>query len=142
MVVDPLNDVHLSLAAASFLSFFFAFAFIPYFIRFSRAVGIVGRDIMKRDQPVVADMGGPGVILGFLTGVFFYISMEVFLFEGLPELIDILASIGTILIITLIGIFDVLTSLMKQREGPGIFERLKRKGIPQWLYFLIVLPQS
>jgi UDP-N-acetylglucosamine--dolichyl-phosphate N-acetylglucosaminephosphotransferase len=97
---------------------------------------------MKDDQPMIADMGGPGVIFGFLTGVFFYIGVEIFLFGRTRELIDILASISTILIITLIGIFDVLTSLLRQREGSGMFERLKRRGIPGWLYFLIPLPAA
>ena len=137
-----MDDVHYSLVAASVLSFVSAYLMTPLFIRFMRAVGIVGRDIMKEKRPVVADMGGPGVVVGFLTGVFFYIGFEIFLFGGLPELIYILASISTILIITIIGIFDVLTALMEQREGMGRFERLKRKGIPGWLYFLLPLPAA
>jgi len=141
-----LNGVPYSLIAASVLSFVSAYLMTPIFIRFMRAVGIVGRDIMKKERPVVADMGGPGVVVGFLTGTFFYIGFEIFLFKGLPKLIYILtyilAGISTILIITIIGIFDVLTALMEQREGVGRFERLKRKGIPGWLYFLIPLPAA
>jgi len=137
-----LGDAYYSLVAASFLSFISAYLMTPFFIRFTRAAGIVGRDIMKEGRPVIADMGGPGVIVGFLTGVFFYISVEIFIFGGLPELIYILASISTILIITLIGIFDVFTTLLERREGSGMFERLKRKGIPGWLYFLIPLPAA
>lgn len=137
-----MNDVHPILLAASFLSFIFTYALTPYLIWFQRATGIVGRDIMKLNKPRVADMGGPAVLFGFLTGIFFYIGMAVFLFDGLPELIDILASISTILIITLIGIFDVLTTLMKQREGSGMFEKLKRRGIPGWVYYLIPLPAA
>lgn len=135
-----MNDVRFALASAAFLSFVFTYLLIPYFIQFFRATGIVGRDIMKRGRPTVADMGGPGVIAGFLTGVFFYIAMVIFLFGEIPELIYLLASISTILIITLIGIFDVLTTLMRRPEGAGVFERMKRRGIPAWLYFLIPLP--
>jgi len=87
-------------------------------------------------------MGGPGVISGFLIGVFFYIGMRIFMFKEVPDLIYLLASISTILIITLIGIFDVLTALMKQREGTGLFERMKRKGIPNWVYYLVPLPAA
>lgn len=130
------------LVFSTFLSFVFAYTTIPFFIKFQSAAGIVGKDVMKKDQPKVADMGGPGVIIGFLTGVFFYIGMFIFIFGELPELIFILASISTILIITLIGIFDVLTSLLEQREGSGMFETMKRRGIPQWLYFLIPLPAA
>lgn len=139
-----MGDIGYSLAGAVFLSFVFTYTLMPIFNMFMRATGIVGRDIMKRERPVVADMGGPGVIVGFLAGVFFYIAMEVFIFEelGAMQLSHILASICTILIITLIGIFDVLTSLMRQREGSGIFEKMKRRGIPAWLYFLIPLPAA
>ena len=135
-------EVRFALASAAFLSFVFTYLLMPYFIQFFRATGIVGRDIMKKERPVVADMGGPGVIAGFLTGVFFYIAMVIFLFGEIPELTELLASISTILIITLIGIFDVLTTLMRQHEGPGVFERMKRKGIPGWIYFFIPLPAS
>ena len=137
-----LYEVRFALASAAFLSFVFTYLLMPYFIQFFRATGIVGRDIMKKGSPTVADMGGPGVIAGFLTGVFFYIAMVIFLFGEIPELTELLASISTILIITLIGIFDVLTTLMRQYEGPGVFERMKRKGIPGWIYFFIPLPAA
>ncbi len=136
--------VPLPLIAAVFLSFAASYLSVPIFNKFMYATGIVGRDIMKRDKPPVADMGGPGVIVGFLLGIFVYIGLEVFALKGLQgvELSYILASLNTILIITLIGVFDVLTALMKQREGQGIFERLKRQGIPAWFYFLIPLPAA
>lgn len=97
---------------------------------------------MKPGRPMVADMGGPAVIFGLLAGIFFYIGVETFLFGRLPDLIYILAATCTILIITLIGIFDVLTGLMKEREGLGLFERLKRKGIPDWVYYLAPIPAA
>jgi len=137
-----LYEVRFALTSAAFLSFVFTYLLMPYFIQFFRATGIVGRDIMKKGSPTVADMGGPGVIAGFLTGVFFYIAMAIFLFGEIPELTELLASISTVLIITLIGIFDVLTTLMKQQEGSGVFERMKRKGIPGWIYYFIPLPAA
>ncbi len=137
-----MNETPYSLIAAAALSFAVSYLIIPVFIRFMHATGIVGRDIMKRGRPLVADMGGPGVIVGFLTGVFSYIAYEVFVPRGLPGLIYILASLNTILITTLIGVFDVLTALMKSREGGGVFERLKRRGIPAWAYFFLPLPSA
>jgi UDP-N-acetylglucosamine--dolichyl-phosphate N-acetylglucosaminephosphotransferase len=134
--------VPLQLVAAVSLSFIISYLTIPIFNKFMVATGIVGRDIMKRNSGLVADMGGPGVIVGFLLGIFLYIGLGVFVFNGLPELKDILACLITILIITLIGIFDTLTSLMKQREGKGLFERLKRRGIPAWFYFFLPLPAA
>jgi UDP-N-acetylglucosamine--dolichyl-phosphate N-acetylglucosaminephosphotransferase len=106
------------------------------------AIGIIGTDIMKKDKVPIADMGGPGVVVGFLSGVFFYIAMNILFPPRIHGLVYILASLNTILIITLIGVFDVLTSLMKQREGIGVFEKLKRRGIPGWLYFFLPLPAA
>jgi UDP-N-acetylglucosamine--dolichyl-phosphate N-acetylglucosaminephosphotransferase len=136
-----IND-QLPLIAAIALSFVVSYLTIPIFNKFMVAVGIVGRDIMKRDSKLISDMGGPGVITGFLFGIFTFIGLEVFALKNSTDLINILASLNTILIITLIGIFDVLTALMKQREGLGIVERLKRRGIPSWFYFFIPLPAA
>jgi UDP-N-acetylglucosamine--dolichyl-phosphate N-acetylglucosaminephosphotransferase len=131
-----------SLIAAIALSFAISYLAIPVFNKFMVAAGIVGRDIMKRKAENIPDMGGPGVIVGFLSGIFIFIGLEVFVLKNSMDLISILASLNTILIITLIGIFDTLTSLMKKREGQGIFERLKRRGIPSWFYFFIPLPAA
>lgn len=139
---EPLAEAVYLLFLASVLSFASTYFSMPYFIRFMVAAGIVGRDVMKPGRPRVADMGGPGVVFGLLAGVFFYIGVETFLFGGFPGLIYILAAVCTILIITLIGMFDVLTGLMKEREGLGLFERLKRKGIPDWVYYLAPIPAA
>jgi UDP-N-acetylglucosamine--dolichyl-phosphate N-acetylglucosaminephosphotransferase len=137
-----LVDVPLTLVAAVVVSFVASYLFVPVFNKFMRATGIVGRDLMKADRRIVADMGGPGVMVGFVLGVFLFIALEILIPPRLPGLIYILASLNTILIITLIGVFDVLTTLMKQREGMEMFEKLKRKGIPPWMYFLIPLPAA
>ncbi len=137
MITDPLP-----LITAIALSFAASYLAIPVFNKFMMAAGIVGRDIMKRDGRPIPDMGGPGVITGFLFGIFIFIGLEVFALKNSADLINVLASLNTILIITLIGIFDVLTTLMKQKEGLGIFERLKRRGIPSWFYFFIPLPAA
>ena len=132
----------IAIVFASALSYLFSKLLIPFFNRFLRSIGIVGRDVMKRERPEVVDMGGPGVMFGFVIGIFFFIAMEIFIFGELPVLIYILASVSTILIITLIGIFDVLTSLMEQKEGTGMFERMKRRGIPAWVYYMAPLPAA
>jgi len=127
---------------SSVLSYLFSRLLIPFFNRFLRAAGIVGSDIMKPDRPEVVDMGGPGVMFGFIMGIFFFIAIEIFIFGELPVLIYLLAGVSTILIISLIGFFEVLTSLMEQREGAGVFERMKRRGIPSWIYFFVPLPAA
>jgi UDP-N-acetylglucosamine--dolichyl-phosphate N-acetylglucosaminephosphotransferase len=142
MIPLAMVDVPLPLIAAVMLSFAVSYLSIPIFNKFMIAARIVGRDIMKKDGGLIPDMGGPGVIMGFVLGVFVYIGLEVFALKNSADLINILASLNTILIITIIGIFDVLTSLMKKKEGGGIFERLKRRGIPSWFYFSLPLPAA
>ena len=134
--------VPLQILVAISLSFATSYLAIPVFNKFMQATGIIGSDIMKRSKSQIPDMGGPGAIVGFILGIFIYIGIEVFIYNDFTGIIDILASLNTILIITLIGIFDVLTALMKQKEGKDLFERLKRRGIPAWLYFLIPLPAA
>jgi UDP-N-acetylglucosamine--dolichyl-phosphate N-acetylglucosaminephosphotransferase len=124
------------------ISFLVTYIAVPFFNKYMILAGIVGIDVMKEKKVPIADMGGPGVVLGLLSGVFFYIAMGILFPPRIHGLVYILAALNTILIITLIGIFDVLTSLMKQREGFGTFEKLKRRGIPGWLYFLMPLPAA
>jgi UDP-N-acetylglucosamine--dolichyl-phosphate N-acetylglucosaminephosphotransferase len=142
MIAIAMVDVSSSLIAAVALSFAVSYLAIPVFNKFMIATGIIGRDIMKKKAENIPDMGGPGVVAGFLAGIFVFISLEVFALKNSADLINILASLNTILLITLIGIFDVLTALMKKREGKGIFERLKRRGIPSWFYFFIPIPAA
>jgi len=137
-----MNSASVSLVGAVSLSFAVSYLAIPYFNRFMHAAGIIGVDIMKKEKKPVADMGGPGVISGFILGVFFFIGLESFTPKGLSGLGYILAALCTVLIITLIGIFDTLTALFKRREGRGEFERYKKIGIPRWLYFLIPIPAA
>lgn len=142
MIPLGMAAVPIQLVAAMALSFAVSYLCIPIFNKFMVAAGIVGRDIMKRDSGPIADMGGPGVITGFVLGVFLFIGFEVFALKNSSDLVNILACLNTILIITIIGIFDVLTALMKKKEGRGIFEKLKRRGIPSWFYFFLPLPAA
>ena len=131
-----------TLAGAAALSFAVSYFIVPFVNEYMKSIGVVGYDIMKKDKVAVADMGGPGVIIGFLMGVFYFIGIEIFIPPRLPGLVYILATLTTVLIITLIGVFDTLTALAKEREGSGEFEQFKKVGIPRWLYFFIPLPAA
>jgi len=133
---------HATLVGACALSFAVTYLSVPWFNRFMLDVGIAGVDIMKPGRPRVADMGGPGVVMGFLLGVFYYIAVEIFIPPRLTGLVYILAALCSVLVITLIGVFETLTSLMGDREGEGEFEQYKRRGIARWLYFFIPLPAA
>lgn len=97
----------------------FLVAFIPTFLsvpwiipKLIRA-GLVGKDVNKPKNPEIPEMGGFTIILGFSMGVLFAIAMSTFLGSFGPEfeLRYILAALLTILIMSLIGIFDDLFAM-------------------------------
>lgn len=127
---------------ATFASFLVTYFLTPIFIRFIKSIGLVGADIQKKDKPKVAELGGICVVAGFLAGIFLYITIQTFFYKNSFELINILAVTSTVLIITIIGILDCLTSLMKMREGKNSLERFKRVGIRQVVSFLLPFPAA
>jgi len=141
-MIELNSIINLRIFGPAFLSLIISYLTLPYFNRYMKAAGIVGIDIMKENGKKIPDMGGPGVITGFLLGVFFFIAIEGFVYSRLEGIVYILAALNTILIITLIGIFDTLTALIRRREGRGFFEKYKKIGIPRWLYFFIPLPAA
>ena len=57
------------LVASAMLSFVAACIFLPWLIRSLRGTTLVGKDLNKLHGPLVPEMGGIGVILGFYVGV-------------------------------------------------------------------------
>ncbi len=134
--------VSISMALAVIASFAAALFVTPKFIRFLEAAGISGRDIQKREKPVIAEMGGPAVLTGFLAGIFFFIWAKVFLYGEVQNLVELFAGITTILIITIIGMFDDLSSLTRSAGKIDKFGNLKRIGLKQWQKPLLTLPAA
>jgi len=57
------------LVASAMVSFVAALLFLPWLIRSLRGTTLVGKDLNKPHGPLVPEMGGIGVILGFYVGV-------------------------------------------------------------------------
>ncbi len=133
--------VSISMTLAVAVSFAAALFITPKFIRFLEAAGITGKDIQKREKPLIAEMGGPAVLTGFLAGIFFYIWVKVFLYGEVQNLVELFAGITTILIITIIGMFDDLSGLAR-RDKIDNFGNLKRIGLRQWQKPLLTLPAA
>ncbi len=127
---------------AVLVSFAAALFITPKFIRFLEAAGISGKDIQKKEKPVIAEMGGPAVLTGFLAGIFFFIWVKVFLYGEVQNLVELFAGITTILIITIIGMFDDLSSLTRSAGKVDKFGNLKRIGLKQWQKPLLTLPAA
>ncbi len=142
-----MNEIGLfDLAFTVAISFLTVWLMGGRFIRFLESCKIVGIDINKKGKPVIAEMGGPLVIAGFLSSMFFFIWYIIFWAGAVntPQfpLVNIFAGISTILIITIIGIFDDLSALQKQREGMRGFEKYKRIGLKQWQKPILTLPAA
>lgn len=118
------------------IAFCLTAALTPSFARFLLKAGMFGFDLHKPGRPKIAEMGGPIVVAGALAGIFFFIWAKVFLFGSTPELITLFAAISTILIVTIIGILDDLSSLSKFRPGG------KRAGLAQWQKPLLTAPAA
>ena len=131
-----------ALYVAMAVSFVVTYALLPKFIEFLRLAGIVGTDIQKPDKPQVAEMGGAVVLMGFLTGIFLLTWVRIFLYGTAENLIEILAAISTITLITIIGIFDDLGRLIKTTVQKDKFGNVKKIGLKQWQKPLFTLPAA
>ena len=88
------------------VSFAVTYLLVPPWIRAARRIGLVGRDMNKYSRPEVAEMGGIAVVSGFVAGVLYYIALSTFYLKQDANLIYILATLSTVLIISIIGFLD------------------------------------
>lgn len=116
----------------------------PYFIRYFKAIKLIGIDLHKKGKPVVPTSVGIPVTTGILAGLFIFIALETFAVKslGAVNLTNLLAVITSIMIIAFVGIFDDLNisrrKVMNEKGG----ERDIRVGLPQWLKPLLTLPAA
>ena len=92
------------------LSFFVTRLTMPRMIRKLEAANIVGKDIHKSWKPIVAEMGGFGILFGFIIGMFSGIYMhDILAFKSVIVLV-------VILIVGIIGIADDLLALSSKEK--------------------------
>jgi len=85
---------------------------MPAVIRKMKAAGIAGHDVNKPGRPEVAEMGGLGILIGVIGALLLAMAMKTFLGYGF-NLEEIMAAMLTMVIISLIGIFDDLFDMRK-----------------------------
>ena len=93
------------------ISFLVTLVTTPYWIKVVRKTGLISVDMHKTNKQKVAELGGIVVILGFTLGVLFYIALDTFYLEKFNSAnyirdIQILASLATILMVSIIGLVD------------------------------------
>jgi len=85
----------------------------PWIIPKLKRAGLVGKDMNKPSKPEVPEMGGFGVIFGLSAGILLAVALFTFFhsFGNGFRLIYLLAALSTILIMSLIGVFDDLFAM-------------------------------
>lgn len=106
------------LMVSLFASFIATFITIPWLIKKMSHAGMVGKDMNKIDKPEIPEMGGIGVLIGFLIGFFALIVLKVF--KLTPETT---AALFTIVGCAFVGMMDDVFGLRQRVKGilPMIF---------------------
>lgn len=127
------------IVASAVMGWYATFTLTPRIIAVMKTIGAVGRDIHKKDKPAVAELGGFPVILGYLAGILAYVGALTFFLNLDGEVTSkILAATLSILIITLFGMLDDLTALLRERKSIGGKLNSKKKvGFKQSTKFLL-----
>ena len=93
-------------------SLLLSFVLFPRVIRELRRTGIVGKDLHKPDSPDIVEMGGFAIVGGLTGGIILAVAIRTFFPPVLAlNLIETLAILSTILIVSHIGIIDDLIRL-------------------------------
>lgn len=95
------------------VSFLTTFLLTPWIIPKLKRAGITGRDVNKPDNPEIPEMGGFAVVFGLSAGLLLAIALSTFFgfFNEDFQLKFILAAFATIMLMTLVGIFDDLFTM-------------------------------
>lgn len=72
--------------------------------------GVVGRDMNKPDKPEIAEMGGIAIVFGFAVGIMLALALNTF-FGMEFNIVFVMASVVTVLLISIIGVADDLIDL-------------------------------
>lgn len=122
------------------VSFLTTFIITPFLMRFLSKAGIIAIDQHKKNKPILASSGGLCVTAGVISGLLVYIGLTTF-FHGIQhEVLYMLATISSILIVTLVGLLDDLNVSSKKVLVKN--EKDIRIGLPQWIKPILTLPAA
>ena len=110
MTILPQLPLYAIAIICGLLSFLVTRLTMPRIIRKLEAADIVGKDIHKSWKPVVAEMGGFGILFGFIIGMFSGIYMHNIL------TFPLLVVLVVILLVGIIGIVDDLLALSSKEK--------------------------
>lgn len=96
---------------------------LPKGIKYLSSIGLDVKDMGKKEQPFVPISGGVLVMIGLFISLLFYIFIRTFIYKDDASNAIILASIASILIISVVGFLD---DLMIRETKRGLYVGLKR----------------
>ena len=136
--LSPDLTIFLISTICGILAFLVTIFSMPRLIQKLKNANIVGKDIHKTSKPIVAEMGGIGILFGFIIGIF----TGIYLYPSLTfQLVIVLL---VILLVGIIGMVDDLLTLSSKEKLLFLF----LAGIPLiWvappnvgLIYLIAIP--
>ena len=104
------------------VSLFIVLFSMNFWIRKAHQIGLIWDDVHKKEKNKVAGSGGIIVVLGFSAGVLSYIAINTFYFNSTQNLIQILALLASVLMVSGVGFVDDL--LGWQHGGLSVRSRL------------------
>lgn len=117
--------MHPELFIPLYISFVCTAYLLKYWIRRAKKAKLTGKDIHKLNKPEVAELGGVPVIVGFLTGLLFYIGMETFYFGFTTKNLEMMAALSAVLFTTVVAFIDDILGW--------------KKGLKQWQKPIVIL---
>lgn len=138
LTTNPEITIVLVSAICGILGFFVTRFTMPRLIRKLEKANIIGKDIHKTAKPIVAEMGGIGILFGFIIGIFAGIYLHPILTFQLTVVLVVILLVG------IIGMVDDLLTLSSKEK----FILLFLAGIPLiWiappnvgLLYIILIP--
>jgi UDP-N-acetylglucosamine--dolichyl-phosphate N-acetylglucosaminephosphotransferase len=110
------------------IAFSVTFVLLPFWIRYAKKIGLVGRDMNKPAPVMVAEAGGVIVVGAIIVSLLYFAGITVFHYNRGYEGIVILGAIGSIVCAAIIGIFDDV--------------RGWKIGLTQWQKPLLTIPAA
>ena len=110
LTADPNLTIVLISAICGILGFFVTRLTMPILIHKLEEANIIGKDIHKSSKPIVAEMGGIGILFGFIIGIF----AGIYLHPVLTFQLSIVLLV--ILLVGIIGIVDDILTLSAKEK--------------------------
>ena len=108
------------------ISFFITYYFIKRWIELAKIFGFMSKDMNKYEKPLVAEPGGPFVVLGITFGILTYLFLKSYIIKTETNIIEILSILTVTILSGFLGLFDDILGW--------------KKGLKSWQKPLFTLP--